>query len=76
MFNCVQDLLKVHGHEGRTVLEPVLDGDYVQQLENRARQLHSSLCDAIAFIDQHGLAVPDELRLQLAPLPASRVGPD
>jgi hypothetical protein len=27
IFNSLEDLLKVHGHEGRTVAEPVLDGD-------------------------------------------------
>ena len=35
VFNSLDDLLRVHGHEGRTLVEPVLDDGGIRYLEVR-----------------------------------------
>lgn len=57
IFSSLQDLLKVHGHEGRTVAEPVLDEDCVRQLESRVDQLQHCLHDAIALLEKNSTPV-------------------
>jgi hypothetical protein len=58
IFNSLQDLLKVHGHEGRTVAEPALSGNCLRRLEEMQRALLS----AVKLLDQHSVPVPTELR--------------
>lgn len=55
IFNSLEDLLKVHGHEGRTVAQLVLDQD-------RSRRLERALDGAISLLRQHGIPVPEDLR--------------
>ena len=35
VFDSLADLLKVHGHEGRTIAEPIVDGGHVCGAEER-----------------------------------------
>lgn len=67
-FNSLQDLLKVHGHEGRTVAEPALSGNCVRRLEEMQRALIS----AVDLLDQHGIPVPEEVRTRAIVAPNGR----
>jgi hypothetical protein len=62
VFNSLEDLLRVHGHEGKTILEPVLDDEGVRKIEDRVKRLEQSLGAALALLDGHGIAVPEEIR--------------
>lgn len=62
IFNSVEDLLKVHGHQGRTVAEPVLDGTRVRMLEAELSRLRRRFLDAVALLDEHQIAVSEDLR--------------
>jgi hypothetical protein len=57
-FNSLQDLLKVHGHEGRTVAEPAVGRDCVRRLEEMQRALDC----AVNLLVEHGVPVPSEVR--------------
>lgn len=70
IFNSLQDLLKVHGHEGRTIAELIMDGDRIRQLEGYAGQLQGCLRAALALLDKNHIPVPEHLR-HLASLAAS-----
>jgi hypothetical protein len=61
IFNCLADMLKVHGHQGRTVLELDLDGDRVKQLEERATRAEERLLRARELLRKHGIGVPADL---------------
>ncbi|GEM_PF-2782769 len=64
IFSSLDDLLRVHGHEGRTVAEPAVDGERILQLERKCRQMEQSLAEAVALLERHGIPVPDPLRRQ------------
>lgn len=54
VFNSLADMLKVHGHQGRTVLEVDLDRDRVNRLERSFRR-------AIEMLRANGIEIPEEL---------------
>ncbi|HLG96644.1 MAG TPA: hypothetical protein VKX49_10080 [Bryobacteraceae bacterium] len=64
IFNSLDDLLKVHGHEGRTVAEPIIDGDRIRQLESRVGHLERCLSGAIALLRESHIPVPEDLRTE------------
>ena len=61
IFNSLSDLLKVHGHEGRTCVEPVLDGERVRELESDLQRLRECLTSAVAVLKENGIRLPEEL---------------
>jgi hypothetical protein len=71
IFNSLQDLLRVHGHEGRTIAEPA-DPDCGEHAEGLRRALEG----ALTLLDQHGIAVPDDLRNAAAVAGSGRQSPE
>jgi hypothetical protein len=65
-FNSLDDVLKVHGHEGRTVAEPIIDGDRIRQLESRVGDLERRLSSAIALLKKNHILIPEDLRAEVA----------
>jgi hypothetical protein len=72
VFQSLDELLRVHGHEGKTVAEPVVDCDHVARLEGRCQKLERSLSEAVALLEQNRVPVAEDLRTQRdqTPLPA------
>lgn len=67
LFNSLDDLLKVHGHEGRTVAEPIIDGDRMRQLEAQVGDLQERLAGTLALLEKNQIPVPEQLRLHSQP---------
>lgn len=70
IFNSLQDLLKVHGHEGRTIAEPALNGNCLRPLE----ELQRALLSAVKLLDEYGVPVPEKLRARA--MSSSAVAPN
>ena len=51
LFNSIEDMMKVHGHQGRTVLEPDLDHERFEWLETRLQK-------AMDLLRAHGIPAP------------------
>lgn len=62
IFSSLDDLLRVHGHAGKTILEPVLDDGTARELEDRVKSLEQSLQTAVAVLESNGIPVPDEVQ--------------
>lgn len=67
LFNSLDDLLKVHGHEGRTVADPIINGDRMRQLEAQIGHLQERLAGTLALLEKNQIPVPEHLRLPLQP---------
>jgi hypothetical protein len=67
LFNSLDDLLKVHGHEGRTVAEPIIDGDRMRQFEAQVGDLQERLAGTLALLEKNQIPVPEHLRLHSQP---------
>ena len=67
LFNSLDDLLKVHGHEGRTVAEPIIDGDRIRQLQAQVGRLQEQLAGTLALLEKNQIPVPEHLRLRSVP---------
>jgi hypothetical protein len=61
VFNCMDDLLKVHGHEGKTDVELVVDSDQVADLTGAVETLRDRLRATIDLLNERGVPVPPEL---------------
>jgi hypothetical protein len=57
VFSSLADLRKIHGHEGRTDVELVLDGERVKELEATVETLRGCLRQAAEMLQQNGLSV-------------------
>jgi uncharacterized protein with GYD domain len=55
VFHSLADMLKVHGHQGRTVLEKDLDHDRLRALEERLRETDQRLQEALSLLQSHGV---------------------
>ena len=55
VFSSMEDLLKIHGHEGRTGVELVLDSARIQELEATVDSLRECLRNATELLAQHGV---------------------
>ena len=64
IFNSLDDLLRVHGHEGRTVAEPIIDGERIRHLESRLGHLERYLSGAIALLTENHVPLPEDLRTE------------
>lgn len=74
IFNSLDDLLRVHGHEGRTVAEPIIDGERLRRLESRIGHLERYLSNALALLRENQIPVPEELSNSTSPeLPVERM---
>lgn len=58
VFNSLGDVLRIHGHEGRTGVDLVVDSERVQQLENSVTSLRECLRSALETLKLHGLRLP------------------
>jgi hypothetical protein len=61
VFNSLADLLKVHGHEGRTCVELAVDADQVRQLRGTIEHLRNCLCRCVDYMDAQGVSVPADI---------------
>ncbi len=61
VFNSLADLLKVHGHEGRTDVELVVDTDQVHQLQGTAERLSDCLRHCVEFMNVQGVSAPSDI---------------
>jgi hypothetical protein len=57
VFSSLNDLLRIHGHEGRTVVELVIDTARVQQMQDTINNLRECLREATDELAKHGLPV-------------------
>ena len=62
VFNSLNDLLKVHGHQGRTDVELIAETGDIEALENRIEILREALRRSIDCLNAHGAAVPAEVK--------------
>lgn len=69
VFNSMDDLLKVHGHEGRTHVDLVLDSERVEELKSTVDRLRQQLRAAQAKLTAHGELFPAEPPERPEPLP-------
>jgi hypothetical protein len=58
VFNTLKDALTVHGHEGRTDVELVLESRRVEQLESTVRCLRDRLRQAAGALERLGAPLP------------------
>jgi hypothetical protein len=58
IFNSMSDLLRIHGHGGRTIVELVADSDHVVRIENHCEELKDLLRRALGQLEEHGLSLP------------------
>src|SRR5690606_29584376 len=73
VFHSLDDLLRVHGHEGRTHVNLVMDRGRVEQLERSAETLRASLDRAIKLLEAHDVSLPPEWRARVE-LPSGDTG--
>jgi hypothetical protein len=62
IFDSLDDLLKVHGHEGRTVAELIIDDERIRELEKSTARIERFLAGAIALLEENHIPVPADLR--------------
>jgi uncharacterized protein with GYD domain len=55
VFYSLADMLKVHGHQGRTLLETDLDHNRFSELEKRLQETEQRLQQAAALLHSHGI---------------------
>jgi hypothetical protein len=55
VFQSIEDLLKVHGHEGRTGLDLLLDSGRVAELEAEVERLRGELAAARCALREAGV---------------------
>jgi hypothetical protein len=61
VFDSLADLLKVHGHEGRTDVVLVVDADKARQLQGTAQRLCDCLRRCVESMSAPGVAVPADV---------------
>ena len=71
VFSCLADLLKVHGHDGKTKVELVIDSAAACRLHEAVGHLTDSLRLAVDSLRQHNLPIPDRVLNHLASPSAS-----
>jgi len=67
IFNSLQDLLRVHGHQGKTVAELVADDGQFRKLRAHVTHLEKCLASAVALLEKNQIPVPEEFRVQSSP---------
>ena len=58
VFNSLDDVKTVHGHNGKSVIELVHDDALTRDLENRLQQAQAALREAMNLLSSHGLTLP------------------
>ncbi len=61
VFNSLNDLLKVHGHQGRTDVELIAETGDIAALEMRIETLREALRRSIECMNAHNAPVPAEV---------------
>lgn len=61
VFNSLEDLLKVHGHEGRTDVELVVDTDHALQVQHTAERLRDCLQRCMEYMNAEEISVPADI---------------
>jgi hypothetical protein len=75
VFESINDLLKVHGHEGRTHVDLVLDSNRSAELESTVEALRKQLDAAIEMLEAHGLSLPGAVRVEQPAVPQCEAEP-
>ena len=60
VFSSLDDMLKVHGHDGRTTAEVIFDETELQDAERRLFEIRHKLGAAVDLLKKHGIAYPPE----------------
>lgn len=58
IFNSLDDVKTVHGHNGKSVIELVHDDALRRDLEHRLQQAEAALREAMNVLSSHGLELP------------------
>jgi hypothetical protein len=75
VFNSLADLLRVHGHEGRTDVDLVVDSNQACQLQGTVEHLRNCLLRCIDAMKGQGASVPADILNALDSKPNSRDHP-